>query len=93
MRITYRQLQMYLNKLHEEQLDCDVTIQFQGDSGETQWLPADFRIIDVESDSGLETNHPVIVEQPVELQNAADFAISWRISSMIDAGDFGPIGD
>jgi hypothetical protein len=93
MRITYRQLKMYLDKLHEEQLDCDVTIQFRYEDGDTVWCPAEFQIVDIELDSGLETNHPLLVQQPIELHNAADFAIKRHIEGLIDSGDIGPIGD
>lgn len=56
MRITYRQLQIILNSLSDEQLSCDVTVE---DSYEQECYPADLRVCDDNHDS-LDSGHPVI---------------------------------
>lgn len=55
-RMTYRQLIEQLQKLDDEALSCDVTVE---DSAENECYPAELRITAHNHDS-LDPNHPVI---------------------------------
>lgn len=56
MRITYRTLRELLNRMSDEQLDCDVTVE---DAYENECYPAELRISGPNHDS-LDDNHPII---------------------------------
>lgn len=90
MRITYRQLRHYLDCLSESQLDCDVTIE---DDGDTPWFGT-FAIIGEDSDKGLEVNHPVIYcpAQTGLEPRMTDEMVAEHIASIYVDNGFGPVG-
>lgn len=58
MRMTYRQMAKIIDRLSNEQLDCDVTVEIPEEEG-SECYPADFRICGIAHDS-LDDGHPVI---------------------------------
>lgn len=90
MRITYRQVKMYLDCLSQDQLDCDLTIHMEGEA-----FPADFRILGQEcaDELGLETNHPVIyARHNVNDDRSTDEDIHDHIVRINQMSGFGPVG-
>ena len=59
MRITYRTLGKLIEKMNNDQLDSDVTVELTEDTG-TECYPAELRIAAEEHDGGLDDGHPVI---------------------------------
>lgn len=86
MRITYRQLQVYISHLHPEQLNSDVTVEIEGEA-----YAADFRIVDDENEVGLEVNHPVIYVSGDESERSNDTEVLKHIELINKAGGFGPL--
>ncbi len=88
MRITYRQLQVYLLHLHPEQLDCDVTVEFDGEA-----YAADFRIVDEENDVGLDPNHPVVYVPKGDPERISNEEFAAHIEDVRKENGFGPLGE
>jgi len=86
LRITYRQVKMYLDRLHESQLDCDLTVQI-----DDEFLTADFRIM-AETDV-LESNHPVIYIPPGDSERASNKVVLEHIKGIQETGGFGQVGE
>lgn len=85
MRITYRQLQKILNELHPEQLDCDVTVEVDG-----EFFSADLRICG-ETDV-LDENHPVIfAATDTSYPSASNVDVEDYIKNLQNADRIGPI--
>lgn len=56
MRITYRTLGKLIEKMNDDQLDSDVTVEVE----DSECYPAELRIIGEDHDGGLDDGHPVI---------------------------------
>lgn len=93
MRITYRQLKMYLDKCSDEQLDCDCTVQIP-DEEEGEFFGVDFRIIN-ESDV-LDANHPVLYVYDTNIERndvrVTDQEVNTHIRAIEQAGGFDSMG-
>jgi len=59
MRITYRTLKNLIEKMNEDQLDSDVTVELPTEST-SECYAADLRIAGEEHDGGLVEGHPVL---------------------------------
>lgn len=86
MRITYRQLKRYLDKLSDEQLDTNCTVQVPDDE-EGEFIPADFRIM---GDNGiLNENHPVLLLLYEDQPQASLEDVEHHIQAIEAEGGFG----
>jgi len=94
MRMNYRQMQKMIARFSESQLDCDVTIE---DSYGNAWA-ADLRIIGLDSDTGLQENHPVIKDYndddfPGDEPRITDAEFDTYLNDLAKNGGFGPVCD
>lgn len=88
MRITYRQLKIYLDQLSESQLDCDVT--FEDEVGEC--FAAGFAVAGMGHGS-LEENHPFIFwHNPNDESRFTDEDVADHIVSIRADDGFGEVG-
>ena len=79
----------YINRLHPDQLDCDVTVEMDDEA-----YAAEFRILNTDNTLGLEGNHPVIF---IPLRQEQLRATAKDLQEHFDAiekdNGFGPVKD